>query len=341
MLTLQKPIGSGFGAAVTASDVIDGLDLSDKVAIVTGGYSGIGLESTRALRSAGASVIVPARDLDRAATALAGLDGVEISAMDLIDPASIDAFAARFLASGRPLHILVNSAGIMACPLARDARGYEAQFATNHLGHFQLAARLWPALRQAHGARVVSVSSWGHRHSPIVFEDPNFERRAYDRWSAYGQSKTANILFALALDERGKAEGMRAFSLHPGSIVSTNLKRYLSDEELRAAGVIDETGKPILDPAKALKTAEQGAATSVWCATSRQLDGMGGVYCENCDIAPGVPRKDEADRSSDAIRQVGSMSLGVMPYAVGPEAAARLWRLSEHLAGLEPRRQQP
>jgi NAD(P)-dependent dehydrogenase (short-subunit alcohol dehydrogenase family) len=334
----QKPIGSGFDAASTASDVINGTDLLNRVAIVTGGYSGIGLETTRALLSAGAKVIVPARDRAKAATALERLNGVEIEEMDLLDPASIDAFAERFLASGRPLHILVNSAGIMACPLARDARGYESQFATNHLGHFQLVARLWPGLRQAKEARVVSVSSWGHRHSPVVFEDPNFKRRDYDRWSAYGQSKTANILFALALDQRGKAESVRAFSLHPGSIVGTGLEKYLSREELRNAGVIDENGKPILDPARNLKTVEQGAATSVWCATSTQLDGMGGVYCENCDIAPLVPKEHEGNSSIDAlsrfsqaIRQVGSMPLGVMPYAVNPEAADRLWRLSEQL----------
>jgi NAD(P)-dependent dehydrogenase (short-subunit alcohol dehydrogenase family) len=222
MPTLQKPIGSGFGAASTAGDVIKGIDLSNRGAIVTGGYSGIGLETTRALRSAGAKVIVPARDHDKAATGLKGLEGVEIEAMDLLDPASIDAFAQRFLASGQPLHILVNSAGIMACPLARDSRGYESHFATNHLGHFQLVARLWPALRQANAARVVSVSSWGHRHSPVVFEDPNFERRDYDRWLAYGQSKTANILFlfALAVDERGKSEGVRA--MEPKSLKIMN-----------------------------------------------------------------------------------------------------------------------
>jgi NAD(P)-dependent dehydrogenase (short-subunit alcohol dehydrogenase family) len=330
MSTLQKTIGSGFGAASTASDVIKGIDLSGKIAIVTGGYSGLGLETARALRSAGARVIVPARDHAKAATALKGLDGVEIEAMDLMDPASIDAFAERFLASRQPLRILVNSAGIMACPLARDARGYESQFATNHLGHFQLVARLWPALRQANGARVVSVSSRGHRFSPVVFDDPNFERRDYDRWAAYGQSKTANILFALALDERGKAEGVRAFSVHPGSILGTGLEKHVTNEELRAAGVIDENGKPILDPAKNLKTVEQGAATIVWCATSPQLDGMGGVYCENCDIAT-LESDDPVTgwKLGDSRRHSG-----VMPYAVDPEAADRLWSLSEQLLGL-------
>jgi NAD(P)-dependent dehydrogenase (short-subunit alcohol dehydrogenase family) len=326
MLTQQTPIGSGFGASTTASEIIRGCDLSGKVAIVTGGYSGLGLETVRVLHSAGAKIIVPARDHDKASKALKGLDDVDIEIMDLLVPASIDAFAEKFLASDRPLHILVNSAGIMACPLTRDARGYESQFATNHLGHFQLAARLWPALCQARSARVVSVSSMGHRYSPIVFEDPNFERREYDRWAAYGQSKTANILFALALDKLGKAKGVRAFSLHPGSIVGTGLEKHLSREELMAGGIIDENGKPILDPTRQLKTVEQGAATSVWCATSPQLDGMGGVYCENCDVAGLMPEKVGAMNIGDSTRMVG-----VMPYAIDPKSADRLWSLSEHL----------
>jgi NAD(P)-dependent dehydrogenase (short-subunit alcohol dehydrogenase family) len=336
MQTPQVPINSGFGAATTAKEVIQGIDLSGKTAIVTGGYSGIGIETVKALRFAGAKVVVPARDLDKAALALQGIEGVEIEAMDLLVPASIDSFAEKFLASGRPLHILVNSAGIMACPLTRDARGYESQFATNHLGHFQLVGRLWPALRQANGARVVSVSSWGHRYSPVVFEDLHYEHREYDRWMGYGQSKTANILFALELDERGESEGIRAFSLHPGSIVGTGLQKHLSREELQAAGVLDENGDPIRDPTKNLKTAEQGAATSVWCATSSQLDNMGGVYCENCDISPLLPKKDEPKESIDflaqdvnAVHRAGA--LGVMPYAVDPEAAKRLWSVSEQL----------
>lgn len=331
MTTKQTPISSGFGASSTAEDVIKGIDLSGKIAIVTGGYSGLGLETARVLRSAGAKVIVPTRDRNKAAAALADIDGIEIEMMDLLDPASIDAFAEKFLASGQPLHILVNSAGIMASPMTRDSRGYESQFATNHLGHFQLVARLWPALRKAHGARVVSVSSWGHHFSPVVFDDPNFEQREYERWGAYGQSKTANILFSVALDKRGQADGVRSFSLHPGSIVGTGLEKHLSNEDLLAAGVIDENGQPVLDPTKNLKTVGQGAATSVWCATSPQLDNMGGVYCENCDItALGQDAESEFQLDNNSTLT----DSGVMPYAIDPKAADRLWSLSEQLIGL-------
>lgn len=329
--TLQQPIGSGFNAASTADYVSTGIDLSGKVAIVTGGYSGLGLETARVLRAAGATVIVPTRDHQRAAKSLEGIDGIELDEMDLLDPASINAFADRFLASARPLHILINSAGIMASPFTRDARGYESQFATNHLGHFQLVARLWPALRQANGARVISVSSWGHHYSPVMFDDPNFSQRAYDPWAAYGQSKTANILFALELDTRGQADGVRAFSLHPGSIVGTGLEKHVSREQLLAAGVIDAEGKPVIDPSRNIKTVAQGAATSVWCATSPQLDGMGGVYCENCDIAPLESGDDKAGwEIGDSTR---GRHTGVMPYAVDPVAADRLWTLSEELTG--------
>lgn len=328
MTTPQEPIRSSFGAASTAADVIRGIDLTGKVAIVTGGYSGLGRETTRVLWAAGAKVIVPARDQDKAAKALAGFPNVEIEAMDLMSPASIDAFAAIFLASGRPLHILVNSAGIMACPLMRDARGYEAQFSTNHLGHFQLVERLWPALRQANGARVVAVSSRGHRYSPVVFEDPNFNRRKYEPMSAYGQSKTANILFALELDKRGQAENIRAFSVHPGAIVATDLGRYGSKEQLLKMGVIDEHGNPILDPLRQLKTVEQGASTSVWCATNPRLAGKGGVYCENNDIASIVTNPAPMGPTSGADSKG---NYGVMPHAVDPEAAKRLWALSLEL----------
>lgn len=275
---MQRPIGSGFGAATSAAEVLDGVDLTGRIAIVTGGHAGIGVKTVRALRDAGATVIVPARDVARATTGLAGIGGVEIEPMDLLDPASIDAFVGRLIGSGRPLHMLVNNAGIMMTPLERDARGYEAQLATNHLGHFQLTVGLWPALARAEGARVVNVSSWGHRHSDIVWDDPNYERRDYDPLNAYGQSKTANILCAIEVDRRGADVGIRGFALHPGSIV-TSVAAQMSVADLQALGLVDAAGAPIIDPARNMKSPAQGAATSVWCAASPQLDGHGGVYC--------------------------------------------------------------
>ena len=313
MATKQAPIHSGFGPQTTARDVIGKRRLDGLVAIVTGGYAGVGLETTRALTGAGATVIVPARSLDKARKVLAGMDRVEVESLDLIDPKSIDAFSARFLASGRPLHILINNAGIMATPFARDARGIESQLATNHLGHFQLTARLWSALLKADGARVVALSSRGHIRSGIDFDDPNFERRPYDKWIAYGQSKTATALFAVALDARGEAHGVRAFSVHPGAVI-TELMRSMSEEEVTAAVArARDIG--------AFKNTEQGAATSVWCATTSQLDGMGGVYCEDCDIAEAVPADFPEQR-------------GVRPWATDPSFAERLWAMSEAWTGV-------
>jgi NAD(P)-dependent dehydrogenase (short-subunit alcohol dehydrogenase family) len=316
--TLQSPIGSGFGAATTAAEVIRGQDLRGKVAIVTGGYAGIGLETVRALCSAGAKVVVPARDRAKAEKALASIPHVTLEALDLMDPWSIDRFANRFLAANDALHILINNAGVMASPLARDVRGYEAQFSTNHLGHFQLTCRLWPALRRAGGARVVALSSYGHRRAGVDFDDPNFERRQYDRWVAYGQSKTANALFAVALDAIGARDGIRTFSVHPGGVVS-DLIRHMSAEEVAAYKIFDEAGKPIIDPERNMKTPEQGAATSVWCATSPQLEGLGGVYCADCEVARALPSDDSTELH------------GVRPRATDPALAERLWRLSECL----------
>ncbi|MCV9963150.1 SDR family NAD(P)-dependent oxidoreductase [Pararhizobium sp. BT-229] len=332
MSTVQQPINSGFSAASTTSDVIAGINLIGKVAIVTGGYAGLGLDTARTLALAGARVIVPARDVERARRNAAEIGGgIEIQPMDLTDPASIDAFARNFLNSGLPLHILVNNAGIMALDdLRRDARGNELQFSTNHLGHFQLVARLWPALVRAKGARVVSVSSLGHRFSPVVFDDINFERRAYDPWAAYGQSKTANVLLAVAVDERGKEQGIRAFSLHPGGIVGTGLTSHLSVETLQAHGVLDANGEPILDPSRDLKSVPQGAATQVWCATSPQLDDKGGVFCIDSDIAPIL--SESADFS--IARSVSHERVaGVEAYAIDRQAAERLWTLSEKMTG--------
>lgn len=318
----QAPIHSGFGFTSTAKETLQGINLSGKVAIVTGGYSGIGLETTRTLAEAGATVIVPARTPDKARQALSGIPRIEQSTIDLLKPDTIDAFAQEFLATGRPLHLLINNAGIMATPLARDDRGYESQFAANHLGHFHLTARLLPALRQAgttaNNARVISVSSRGHHFSAVDFDDPNFERREYDKWKAYGQSKTANILFALGLDRHSESHGIRAFSLHPGGIL-TDLVRYLTNDELRAMGVLDEQGQVSSD-AK-LKTVEQGAATTTWCATSPQLNGIGGIYCEDVDIA--------SPAAADSTERVG-----VKSWATDPELAERLWTLSEKLTGV-------
>ncbi|WP_174479813.1 SDR family NAD(P)-dependent oxidoreductase [Paenibacillus borealis] len=332
--TPQAPVGSGFGAGTTAEQVIGNLDLSGKVAIVTGGYSGIGLETARVLAGAGATVIVPARTPDKARAAAAGIPRLELEALDLMDPASIDSFARRFLDSGRPLHMLINSAGIMAAPLARDTRGYESQFATNHLGHFQLTARLLPALKQAGNARVISVTSRAHRLGGVDLDDPNFTHREYDKWTAYAQSKTANVLFAVALDEKAKDQGIRAFAVHPGLIPSSGIGRFLEPEEIGVKPVpaAQEEQKQAQEVkleqpagsagADRMKTVEQGAATSVWCAVSGQLAGMGGVYCEDVDLSEAVPAE---------IVQ-GS---GVWPWAVDREIAERLWTLSEQLTGVE------
>jgi NAD(P)-dependent dehydrogenase (short-subunit alcohol dehydrogenase family) len=316
---LQRPVSSGFDASSTASDVIKGIDLTGKIAIVTGGNAGIGLETTKVLAAAGATVIVPARDTEKAKRNLEGIANVELEAMDLIDPKSIDAFAQKFLKSGRPLHLLINNAGIMWVPLRRDSRGIESQLATNYLGQFQLVARLWPALKKAHGARVVNVSSRGHQFAPFDFEDPNFLHREYETLQAYGQSKTASNLFALELDHRSKAFGVRAYSLNPGSIHGTELGREAPLELFQKMGFCDAQGNILPEIMATLKTIPQGAATTVWCATSPLLDNIGGVYCEDANVA-------ELAASADAA--------GVQPYALDETNAKRLWKLSEEITGI-------
>lgn len=315
MTTPQSPLQSGYGARTEAHEALGGARLDGKVAIVTGGYSGLGLETTKALAAAGAIVIVPARTPEKAQKALVDIANVEQAALDLADPQSIDAFAGGFLSRTKKLDILINNAAIMASPLMRDARGYEAQFATNHLGHFQLTARLWPALKAA-GARVVSLSSIGHRISPPDLDDPNFERTEYNKWIAYGRAKSANALFAIGLDARGRAHGVRAFAVHPGGIM-TDLQRYMPEEEKGAMGWIDADGN--VDPR--FKTPSQGAATSLWCATNAQLEGKGGVYCEDCDIAALVAPDDKS-------------FTGVRPWAVDPALADKLWAKSEEMTAL-------
>lgn len=317
---LQQPIGSGFNATSTTTDVINGIDLTGKIAIVTGGNTGIGLETTRTLAAAGATVIVPARDTEKAKRNLAGIANVELETMDLLNPASIDAFAATFLASGRPLHLLINNAGIMWVPLRRDSRGIESQLATNYLAQFQLTARLWPALKKANGARVVNVSSQGHQFAPFDFSDPNFLNREYETLQAYGQSKTASNLFALELDNLAQASNVRAYSLHPGSINGTELGREASLELFVQMGFCDTEGNLLPEVAASLKTIPQGAATTVWCATSPLLNHIGGVYCEDADIAELVSGN--------------SISNGVKDYSLDEASAKRFWKWSEEVTGI-------
>jgi NAD(P)-dependent dehydrogenase (short-subunit alcohol dehydrogenase family) len=312
MKTEQKPIHSGFGAATTAAEVAAGHDLTGKIAVVTGGNSGIGFETVKTLAEAGACVVVGARDTKKAEERLSHLGGVSFFPLDLADPVSVDGFAERCIGGSDRLHLLINNAGIFRPPeLLKDKRGYELQFGVNHLGHFQLTGRLWPVLRNAGGARVVTVSSIGHRHSDLAPDDLNFGKRGYTGMKAYGQSKTANVLFAVELDRIGQTHGVRAFAVHPGAIRS-DIFRYMTEQE------VQDWNKMV----KNFKTPQQGAATTVWCALSEQLDGMGGVYCEDCDIAELVPGDSGAGP-------------GVRPHAIDPEKAVGLWRLSEAATGVQ------
>lgn len=315
MSTPQRPIRSSFHARSTARDVLAGVDFHGRVAVVTGGHSGLGLETTRALSDAGASVIVGARRDAEARAAVGDLPGVDVAALDLGDQDSVHTFADHLLSAGRTIDMVINSAGVMACPETRVGPGWEAHFGVNHLGHFTLVNRLRSALRPG-SARVVSVSSGGHHATGIRWADIHFTA-GYDKWLAYGQSKTANALFAVHLDSLGRDAGIRAFSLHPGKIL-TNLVRHLHNSEMADNGWVDEHGT-LVDPT--FKTPEQGAATQVWAATSPDLVGLGGVYCEDCDIAGPAPDSGEME--------------GVRPWAADPTEAARLWTLSAELTGID------
>ncbi|HEY0113491.1 MAG TPA: oxidoreductase [Allosphingosinicella sp.] len=315
----QRPIGSGsgFGHRTTAADIVEGMDLSGRNYIVTGGYSGIGIETVRALVGAGAAVTVPARSLEKAREALAELPQVEIAEMDLADLASVRRFASEWLASGRPLHGLANNAGVMASPLMRVGPGWESQFAICHLGHFELTRALEPSLKAAGGARVVALSSTAHIMSDVHWDDPHFLSHDYDKWQAYGQAKTADALFALGLDRRWAGDGVRAFSVHPGGIF-TPLQRHLADEEMVALGWKNPDGSMPERVAALFKTPEQGASTTLWALLSPQLDGKGGVYCEDCDVAR---LADENSQRWEHVR----------PWACDDEKAERLWAMSERM----------
>lgn len=315
----QQPIGSPHSAASTASEVLAGFDLSGRTALVTGGYSGLGLETSRALAAAGARVIVPARRPETARAALRDVPRCEVVPLDLTDLASVRAAAAHLADRLDRLDLLLAVAGVMATPERRVGPGWESQVAANHLGHFTLVSEVYPLLAAAGGARVVVNSSAGHTLTDIRWHDPHF-RTGYDKWLAYGQAKTANALFAVHLDALGRGDGVRAFALHPGKII-TGLQRELSQQEQIDRGWIDARGK-VIGPD--FKTPSQGAATGLWAATSPLLTGRGGLYLEDCEVA----RVSTPDEPMDAG--------GVRAYAVSPESAARLWELSAGATGARP-----
>ncbi|MCW5890178.1 MAG: SDR family NAD(P)-dependent oxidoreductase [bacterium] len=309
---------SRFGEATTADQVLEGIDLTGRRVLVTGASSGIGQETARALAAHGAEVILTARDVAKGEAVAAGIresagnPRVVVESVKLGSLASVRDFAARFLARWDTLHVLVNNAGVMACPLAHTADGFERQLGTNHLGHFLLTGLLLPALRRGAPARIVSVSSRGHHLSPVVFEDVHFATRPYDKWLAYGQSKTANVLFAVGLERRLSAQGIHALALHPGAIV-TELGRHLVPEDM--AFLQQRSGPGGLR----LKTVPAGAATSAFAATAPELEGRGGLYLEDCHVA----QVNDAEGALD----------GVKSYAIDPALADRLWALSEAAVG--------
>jgi len=315
----QSPIDSPFGHPSTALEVVADVDLAGKTAVVTGASSGIGVETARALASAGARVLMPVRNRDKGEAVAAdirsstGNDEVVVLDMDLAVPASVRACAEVVLARDEPIHILINNAGIMACPLRRTPEGWESQFATNHFGHFLFTTLLMPALLRGAPARVVNLSSIAHRITGVDFDDPHFERREYDKWQAYGQAKTANVLFSVGLNARYADQGVTANAVHPGGIM-TGLQKDLSREEMEAMGWFDDDG----NVREGFKTVEGGASTAVWAATSPLLEGAGGLYLEDCNVA--APARPELPYR------------GIHPHAIDADAAERLWALSEEMA---------
>ena len=312
------------GAERTTDHVLEGIDLRGRRFLVTGASTGLGEETTRAVAAHGAAVTLAVRDLDRGHRAAERIRAsvpdadLDVRRLDLASLAGVRRFAEEYRAEHDRLDVLVNNAGVMACPFATTEDGFELQFATNHLGHFLLAALLTPALRAAAPARVVALSSRGHSRSDVDLDDPGFATSEYEPWVAYGRSKTANALFAVAYDHHHVAEGIHAFSVHPG-VIATELSRHLTDETL--ASLAER-----LPPGQRLhfKTVPQGAATTVWAATAPELDDHGGAYLEDCHVARVT---DDAEATD-----------GVRPYAIDPERAEALWARSEQLVGLDPDR---
>lgn len=319
-LSDQNPVNSPFDRNSTGEEVLAQKELAGKIAIVTGGYSGIGIETTKALAAKGVKVIVPVRSKGKAEENLKGITGdVETALLDLSDLSSVSTFADQVLSGVAKLDFLINNAGIMACPETRVGPGWEAQFGVNHMGHFVLTKKLMPLLKSSPGTRVVSLTSTGHKISDIRWDDIQFETGEYEKWQAYGQSKTANALFANALSRRLKDSGGLAFSVHPGGIF-TPLQRHLPKEEMVMLGWINEDGSPSELAKQGFKSPEQGCSTTLWVATSELLDAKPGVYCEDCNIAAPTDNSNPMGRY-----------FGVDPHGCDDESAERLWEISEKL----------
>lgn len=310
---------SAFGWSSTTDEVLAGIDLTGQTVFVTGANSGLGQETARAMAAKGAHVIMAGRDqakLDEAVAAIRGtLPQAQLDTLtvDLASLESIRAATSRARQRFEAIDILINNAGVMACPFLHTADGFEMQLGTNHFGHFALTAELMPLIERGTAKRIVNLSSRGHHFAPVDFGDPNFERRAYDPWISYGQSKTANVLFTVGLEARFAVLGIHAYAVHPGGI-HTNLGRHMT-EEMIAALMARVTSS---DSGFAWKTIPQGAATSCWAATAPELEGRGGVYCEDCHVA------EVDDEAADG---------GVRSYALNPSYADQLWALSEQATG--------